>query len=66
MTDTSNFPFPSSLQNTETRYFVLWLQPADLQSGWSVFLNALPSANFHVGKDRILDQFLLFGPFFGQ
>ena len=23
MTDISNFPFPSSLQNTETRYFVL-------------------------------------------
>ena len=24
VTDISNFPFPSSLQNTETRYFVLW------------------------------------------
>ena len=23
VTDISNFPFPSSLQNTETRYFVL-------------------------------------------
>ena len=23
MTDISNFPFPSSFQNTETRYFVL-------------------------------------------
>ena len=24
VTDISNFPFPSSFQNTETRYFVLW------------------------------------------
>ena len=25
VTDISNFPFPSSFQNTETRYFVLWV-----------------------------------------
>ena len=44
MTDISNSPFPSSLQNTETRYFVLWagkLNKIQTDFSWYGSINAV-------------------------